>query len=128
MAYKEHYHQGKDDAARYRERRHSGTSQCLSLHRFSELTSVDHCIEYLREYLMCKPDLSLVTFHWINQTAQHDDPSARFPTNRDQGLHECANWESLDAWAGNHVFDLYDTDLLKKPDHGLEYEDQSRRL
>ena len=128
MAYKEHYHQGKDDAARYRERRHAGTSQYFPSHRFSELTSVDHCIEYLREYLMCKPDLSLVTFHWINQTAQHGDPSARFPTNRDLGLHECADWESLDAWAGNRVFDLYDTDLLKKPEHGLEYEDLAKRL
>lgn len=127
MAYKEHYHQGKDDAAKYRERRHAGTSQHLLSHQLNELTFVDHCIEYLREYLMCKPDLSLVTFYWINHTAQHGDPSARFPTNSDQSLHECADWESLNTWAGNRVFDLYDTSLLKKPEHGLEYEDLSKR-
>lgn len=93
-----------------------------------ELMLVDHCIEYLREYLMCKPDLSLVTFHWIDHTAQHEDPSARFPTNRDRGLHECADWGTLDTWAGDRVFDLYDTDLLRKPEQGLEYGDVSKRM
>ena len=96
-------------------------------HEIRELISVDHCIEYLREYLMCKPDLSLITYHWINHTAQHGDPSARFPTSRDQGLHECADWKSLNVWAGDRVFDLYDTELLKRPEHGLEYEDRSER-
>ena len=75
---------------------------------------------------MCKPDLSLVTFSWINHTAQHEDPSARFPTNYDSGLHECANWEALDAWAGERVFNLYNTDPLKKPEHGLKYADQPK--
>ncbi len=86
------------------------------------LTTLDHCIEYIRESLMCKPDLSLVTFHWINETAQHEDPSARYPTQNDNCLHECANWETLSAWAGKRVFDLYRTDLLRKPKHGLDYE------
>jgi len=71
---------------------------------------------------MCKPDLSLVTFYWINETAQHADPSARYPTQNDDCLHECANWESISAWAGERVFDLYRTDLLRKPTHGLHYE------
>ena len=74
---------------------------------------------------MCKPDLSFVTLRWINHTAQHDDPSARYPTSLDHGMHECANWDTLDAWAGDRVFNLFDTDLLKKPEHGLDYEDLS---
>lgn len=123
MAYKEHYHQGKDEAARYREQKHVGkTCKTFIYKKVCVLISIDHCIEYLREYLMCKPDLSLVTFHWINNTAQYEDPSARYPTNSDSGLHECANWNTLNAWAGDHVFDLYNTELLKKPEHGLKYE------
>ena len=120
MSYKEYYHQAKDDAAMYREQRHSGKTQksCPSVDK--ELTRADHCVEYLREYIMCKPDLSLVTFHWIDHTAQHENPAGQFPTNRDRGLHECANWNALDAWAGNHVFNLYAVDLLKKPATGSQ--------
>jgi hypothetical protein len=78
--------------------------------------SKDHCIEYIRETLMCKPDISLVTFRWINDTAQHpDDPSAYYPTNFDSSQHECMEWESLDNWAGNRAFDLYDVDSLDRP-------------
>ncbi len=77
---------------------------------------VDHCVEYLREALMCKSDISLVTFRWINNTAQHDDPSAFYPTNFDASLHECANWEALDSWASTRMFDLYRTELLQRPE------------
>ena len=75
---------------------------------------------------MCKPDLSLVTFHFINNTAQHaDDPSLQLPTSWDHSLHECANWDSLNNWAGERVFDLYQNDLLRQPKHGLAYEERS---
>jgi len=67
---------------------------------------------------MCKPDISLVTFHWINQTAQHEDPSAQYPTNSDRSLHECTNWDILDNWARDRAFDLYNTGLLQKPELG----------
>ena len=64
---------------------------------------------------MCKPDISLVTFRWINNTAQYEDPSALFPTNFDSSLHECANWDALDSWASARMFNLYRTELLQKP-------------
>jgi Mycotoxin biosynthesis protein UstYa len=67
---------------------------------------------------MCKPDLSLVTFRWINNTAQHEDPTSFYPTNFDASLHECADWELLDSWAGARMFDLYHIELLQKPEHG----------
>ena len=75
---------------------------------------------------MCKPDISLVTFRWIDHTAQHKDPLARYPTNTDSGLHECANWDALDSWAGERVFNLFDTDALKKPEHGTHYADRTK--
>jgi len=100
MMYKEHYHSGKTKLQMQREAKHA-----------------DHCVEYLRESLMCKPDLSLVTFRWINDTSQHpDEPEAFYPTNFDAGLHECANWGSLNAWAEERVFDLYNVELLNRPE------------
>jgi hypothetical protein len=76
----------------------------------------DHCVEYIRESLMCQPDLSMVTFRWINNTAQHDDKSAFYPTNFDVDEHTCANWQHLDAWTGERMFDLFRVDLLERPE------------
>ena len=73
---------------------------------------------------MCNPDLSLITYHWINNTAQHpDDPSLRLPTTWDHARHECANWESIDQWAAERAVDLYDYKLLEPPTQGLDYGD-----
>ncbi|KAI0868267.1 hypothetical protein GGS24DRAFT_513592 [Hypoxylon argillaceum] len=98
MLFKEFYHSDKSDEAMAREEKH-----------------VDHCVEYIRESLMCKPDLSMVTFRWINNTAQHEDKTAFYPTNFDADLHFCANWGHLDSWASKRVIDLFQVDLLQRP-------------
>ncbi|KAF2438300.1 hypothetical protein P171DRAFT_504424, partial [Karstenula rhodostoma CBS 690.94] len=99
MIYKEHYHAGKSAKDMQRQLKHA-----------------DHCIEYMRETLMCKPDISLVTFHWINDTAQHpDDLTGYYPTNFDASQHECFDWELLNDWAGARAFDLYDLSSLDRP-------------
>lgn len=65
---------------------------------------------------MCQPDLSLVTFRWINNTAQHPEYPAKFyATNFDASEHMCAKWEPLDSWAGNRVFSLSNFDQLQRP-------------
>jgi hypothetical protein len=64
---------------------------------------------------MCKPDLSLLTFHWINETAQHEDQGGFFPNNIDVSMHTCAKWDMIDEWAGDHVFNLFDIDQLERP-------------
>lgn len=66
---------------------------------------------------MCQPDLSMVTFRWINNTAQHpDDNSGFYPTNFDVDMHTCANWEALDSWASERSFNLFDVELLQRPE------------
>lgn len=70
---------------------------------------VDHCIEYVRESLMCHPDISLVTHHWIMT-----DEGWK-PTNEDSAPHECVNWDALNDWAGGRVVDLYRLNRLKQP-------------
>lgn len=98
MLSKEHYYANKDQTSLAREEKH-----------------VDHCVEYIRESLMCQPDLSMVTFRWINNTAQHQDPTKFFPTNFDVDIHRCADWQYLDQWAGERSFDLFQVDLLDRP-------------
>jgi hypothetical protein len=75
----------------------------------------DHCVEYIREYVMCSPDLSPVTFQWINDTAQHENKDAFYPTNLDISMHRCVNWDSLESWADQKSFDLFRLDLLERP-------------
>jgi hypothetical protein len=80
------------------------------------MLDIGHCIEYVREHIMCQPDLSLVTFRWINNTAQHPDfPAQFYATNFDASEHTCAKWEPLDAWAGMRVFNLSNLDQLQRP-------------
>ncbi|KAI8627285.1 hypothetical protein F5Y19DRAFT_442345 [Xylariaceae sp. FL1651] len=98
MLFKEYYHSDKSVEAMAREEKH-----------------VDHCVEYIRESLMCQPDLSMVTFRWINNTAQHEDKAAFYPTNFDADMHTCANWQHLDNWAGERAVDLFQVDLLQRP-------------
>ncbi|KAJ3474801.1 hypothetical protein NLG97_g9689 [Lecanicillium saksenae] len=98
MLFKDHYHKGKTGDDMARQEKH-----------------VDHCVEYIREALMCQPDLSMVTFRWINNTAQHEDKSGYWPTNFDVDTHRCANWEALDSWAGQRAFNLFDVDKLDRP-------------
>ncbi|KAI1630920.1 hypothetical protein F4809DRAFT_658881 [Biscogniauxia mediterranea] len=98
MLFKEYYHVNKSQDSMARELKH-----------------VDHCIEYIREALMCQPDLSMVTFRWINNTAQHEDKSAFYPTNFDSSIHRCAKWEALDSWTEERMFNLFEVDQLKRP-------------
>ncbi|RAL11827.1 oxidase ustYa family protein [Aspergillus homomorphus CBS 101889] len=99
MLHKETYYAHHDKTAMTREWKHA-----------------DHCVEYIRESLMCQPDLSLVTFRWINDTAQHPSaPGAFYPTNFDVDVHRCADWGALDRWAGRRVFDLARVELLDRP-------------
>lgn len=118
MAYKEFYHPNMAGTAMQRQMKHTG--QFKQYHRSIIITyseSVDHCIEYLRETLTCKPDISLVTFRWINNTAQHpEDPGGFYPTNFDSAQHECMDWKLLNSWAEKRSYNLYNLQALDRPE------------
>jgi hypothetical protein len=56
----------------------------------------------------------MVTFRWINNTAQHQDLTGYHPTNFDVDVHHCANWKYLDKWAGGRAFEFFQVDLLDR--------------
>ncbi|KAI1126592.1 hypothetical protein F5Y10DRAFT_266911 [Nemania abortiva] len=119
MLFKEYCHSGKSDEVMQREARHVGKCAIDSPGQRIKSSNIqrkqDHCIEYIRESLMCHPDLSMVSFRWINNTAQYEDKTAFYPTNFDVVLHKCANLEALDSWASKRMFDLFDVNLLQRP-------------
>ncbi|KAK5120448.1 hypothetical protein LTR85_006387 [Meristemomyces frigidus] len=51
---------------------------------------LEHCVETLRQTLMCHGDMSLLTYNWVEGRAM---PYPNFNT-----IHTCKNWDKLVAW------------------------------
>lgn len=64
----------------------------------------DHCIETLRQRLMCNPDLNVYTYHW---KSTYDVPHAHLFTR-----HRCINWDAFYGWSEMEKVNLPG---LKKP-------------
>jgi hypothetical protein len=58
--------------------------------------SLDHCLDMLRQYLMCKSDLTLISSYWIN-TTWRIKPFPKFATR-----HQCRNFDDILNWAKEH--------------------------
>ncbi|MCJ1326642.1 hypothetical protein MMC10_003307 [Thelotrema lepadinum] len=76
---------------------------------------LDHCVESLRQVLMCMPNDGIMFFDW--------SPNLRGPVPRFQVWHQCMNWEKLDAWAAARTVSLYDTKAVVHPQYGPSYPD-----
>ena len=61
-------------------------SPLLTLEEF-----IEHCIELLRQAVICKGDTSVTSFKWLRNTSE--------PTTKEGVLHQCVNWEQLNGWA-----------------------------
>ncbi|PQE07785.1 tat pathway signal sequence protein [Rutstroemia sp. NJR-2017a BVV2] len=55
-----------------------------------QLEHVDHCIDTLRQTMMCHADISLLTYTWIDDY--------RWPWPRFEIDHECRSWEGVLNW------------------------------
>ncbi|KAJ5171444.1 uncharacterized protein N7500_004227 [Penicillium coprophilum] len=73
---------------------------------------IDHCLDGLRQYVMCNADLSINTFDWI--------PNYPKPWPNFEVVHKCANWESIEEWVLANSFDGFDPDLIRHPDYHPE--------
>ncbi|KAF4447024.1 Tat pathway signal sequence [Fusarium albosuccineum] len=61
-----------------------------------------HCIDSLRQSLMCNADLSLIHWYWA------DHPGKHFPNATT--THICRKWSKIEEWAVSHRLDeeMYD--------------------
>ncbi|EED83399.1 predicted protein [Postia placenta Mad-698-R] len=59
---------------------------------------IDHCIEMLRQQIMCTGDTGLVTFHWVEG---HVSPWPDFNT-----WHQCRDYEKIMEWRDERVVHL----------------------
>lgn len=68
---------------------------------------VEHCLELLRQAVICKGDVSVTPFKWLGNTLE--------PTTKEGILHRCVDWDRLAGWAHERAVDLFDPNLLVKP-------------
>ncbi|KAJ5933964.1 hypothetical protein N7454_006293 [Penicillium verhagenii] len=66
---------------------------------------LDHCIDILRQKLMCDADAGILTYIWVEG---HKEPFPDFNVH-----HQCRDFRALKEWVRDHQ--LYTT-----PEHGIE--------
>jgi len=71
---------------------------------------IDHCLELLRQVVMCRPDTSLTTFLWVNS---QDKPIL----NIDSFEHQCVDWDAMVASLKDRIVPLAEIEALKNPLH-----------
>ncbi|KAG4438774.1 hypothetical protein IFR05_005751 [Cadophora sp. M221] len=74
---------------------------------------VNHCIEMLRQVVMCKADTALMTYEWL--------PDFPGPWPNFGIQHECVNWEKIDNWSKERSIDIFDPKYLHHPKFGFSY-------
>ena len=91
--------------------RRSYPAQAVSREFERSLTACkDHCVDDIRQALMCHADTSAVTFDW---KPQYRRPWPNFSVD-----HTCVNWEALDDWASERSFSAFDQKSLVHPEFG----------
>lgn len=96
------------------QRVHLGTSSAkartlLLLSHWLNRSSVDHCIEMLRQVIMCNTDVNLIPTQWVHG---RDRPYPNFNTK-----HVCRNYEAILQWAIEHQVQ---PGLMTKPPGAIE--------
>ncbi|KAH6666765.1 tat pathway signal sequence [Halenospora varia] len=70
----------------------------------------DHCIDLLRQVLMCRGDISLLTYSWID--------GYRRPWPEYSVDHTCHNWDNLMEWASENYIPSLKGPILMHPELG----------
>lgn len=70
----------------------------------------DHCIDLLRQTLMCHGDVALHPFEWIDDY--------RFPWPTEKTEHQCRSWDKLVAWSKEHSIANLEGPILSHPTLG----------
>ncbi|KAK1834734.1 hypothetical protein QBC39DRAFT_342707 [Podospora conica] len=72
-----------------------------------------HCLDMLRQAVMCQGDASLMTMKWGTT-----DP---VPLANSKSPHQCVDWGALDGWAESRHVNVYEPGLVVHPTLGPAY-------
>ncbi|KAI0834757.1 hypothetical protein F5Y06DRAFT_278337 [Hypoxylon sp. FL0890] len=70
---------------------------------------IDHCIETLRQGIMCRGDVSLGTYTYLG--------GSRDVTARSWGEHQCIDFDALMVWMRERAVDIFQEGVLTSPEH-----------
>jgi len=77
---------------------------------YSGLTFLeDHCIETLRQGIMCRGDVSLGTYTYLS--GGENDVTAR-----SWATHQCVDFDALKGWTKARAIDIFADGVLMKPE------------
>jgi hypothetical protein len=71
-------------------------------------THLDHCIEMLRQDIMCRGDVTMLTYDWAEGV---EDPLPNFNV-----LHQCRNFEKILNWVDEHRVIVLKSDMVRLED------------
>ncbi|KAG2068293.1 hypothetical protein BDR04DRAFT_1232907 [Suillus decipiens] len=69
---------------------------------------IDHCIEMLRQDIMCHADVTMITWYWVEG---HTVPYPNFNTR-----HRCRNFEKIVDWSLEHVIHIEESEVTRFED------------
>lgn len=67
----------------------------------------EHCIDYVRQTIMCNFDMGLLTFDWV---LEHPNPVPN--TN---SMHKCVDWSAADAWMKSRAVEVPEGFIWSQP-------------
>ena len=67
----------------------------------------EHCVDYIRQSLMCNFDTGLVTYDWV---LKHHNP-----TPNSNARHKCVDWDKLQAWLKDRTVSMPEGFRWKQP-------------
>jgi len=87
---------------------HLGTCVCLLTHLLLIVYVTDHCIEMIRQNIMCNADVTMITWDWVQG---HTIPYPNFNTR-----HQCRNYEKILDWAAEHAVHIDKSEVTRFED------------
>ncbi|KAH6638556.1 hypothetical protein BKA67DRAFT_528716 [Truncatella angustata] len=91
----------------YRDHYHPNLSETDS---FALKVHTDHCLDWLRQYVQCNADTTLIPIRWAEHTPT--------PVVKDWGKRTCVSWEPIMEFMAARSFDPFEPGLLVHPIFG----------
>lgn len=70
----------------------------------------EHCVDYIRQSVMCHFDPGLVTYEWVRR---HQSP-----TPNANAMHKCVDWDAVQRWLRDRAVEVPDGFAWRQPEGG----------
>ncbi|PHH84015.1 hypothetical protein CDD83_2633 [Cordyceps sp. RAO-2017] len=68
----------------------------------------EHCVDYIRQSIVCGFDTGLVTYDWVGHHQR--------PTPNANAMHRCVDWDAVQAWLRDRAVEIPDGFEWKQPE------------